>query len=149
MKNKIAGALIVMLQISPTTGSAAQIPTDRAVKAIIGEAENQGPRGMYFLACAIRNRGTLKGVYGYLKIQEVNGKYFRVTPKGARRIPDQIVKDAKAAWEKSLAKRIHSATHWENVNAFGMPEWAREMKVVARVGDHVFFQPMSKMSKGV
>ena len=36
-----------------------------AIRAIIGEAGNQGRRGMLYIACAIRNRGTLQGVYGF------------------------------------------------------------------------------------
>lgn len=133
-----------MLQVCSATLSAKEVPTqipaDRAVKAILGEAEDQGPEGMFAVACAIRNRGTLKGVYGYHKIHEQNGVYRRSTPRGSRRIPEWVVNQAKAAWAKSLTKRIHSGTHWENVRQFGIPAWARDMRVVARIGDHVFFK---------
>lgn len=42
----------------------AAIPTDLAVNAIIGEAGNQKFATQLDVACAIRNRGTLQGVYG-------------------------------------------------------------------------------------
>ena len=35
-----------------------------AIRAIVGEAANQGSQGMLAIACAIRNRGHLKGAYG-------------------------------------------------------------------------------------
>lgn len=36
----------------------------QAVRAIVGEASNQGYKCMTYVAHAIRNRGTLKGVHG-------------------------------------------------------------------------------------
>lgn len=43
---------------------AATITTAQAVDAIIGEAGNQSFTTQVAVACAIRNRGTLQGVYG-------------------------------------------------------------------------------------
>lgn len=151
MKKKIIGALLVT-QLFSATVSAKEIPQgipdDRAIKSIIGEGENQGEKGMFALACAIRNRGTLKGVYGYHAITEINGQFIRITKKGTRKISKKIVDQATAAWKKSAIKRIHSGDHWENVKAFGVPEWSRGMERVYEIGDHVFFKSMSKMSKG-
>lgn len=134
-----------MMQVCSATLSAKEVPTqipaDRAVKAILGEAENQGPRGMLAVACAIRNRGTIKGVYGYFKIHEHNGVYTRSTPRGSRPIPAWVVNQAKAAWNKSLEKDItHGATHWENVAAFGLPTWAKNMTRTFEYEGHVFFR---------
>ena len=42
----------------------AAISTEQAVAAIIGEAGNQSYTTQVAVACAIRNRGTLTGVYG-------------------------------------------------------------------------------------
>ena len=35
---------------------------------------------------------------------------------------------------------MNGATHYENVEAFGVPSWAKRMRVVAKVGDHTFFR---------
>ena len=150
MNLKIFGVILVMTFAAPAS-YAKEIPADHAVRAIIGEAENQGYAGMLAVACAIRNRNNLHGVFGLEQIHENNGTYVRITKHGPRRIRPSVAADAKKAWAESATKRIHNATHWENVRAFGMPTWARHMKQVYEVGDHVFFANanMSKMSKGV
>lgn len=109
--------------------SAAPIPDDRAVRAIIGEAANQGPRGMLAVAGALRNRGTLTGVYGE------QARFIATEPAW-------VWQAARAAWAASKTNDItQGATHWENIQAYGTPAWARAMKRTVRVGDHQFFKP--------
>ena len=60
----ILTTLFIFLACCGCGVSYAEINDQQAVRAIIGEAGNQGERGMLALACALRNRGTLKGVYG-------------------------------------------------------------------------------------
>lgn len=70
------------------------------IRAIIGEASGEGFTGMKAIACAIRNRGTLKGVYG------VNAKHVDKQPKW-------VWDMAKKAWEESETNDItDGATHW-------------------------------------
>ena len=150
MKLKILGAILIMTFATPAA-FAKEVPTEHAIRAIIGEAENQGYAGMLAVACAIRNRKNLHGVFGLEQISENSGIFIRITKRGPRRIRPAVVADAKKAWDESATNRVHSGSHWENVRAFGMPTWARHMKQVYEVGDHVFFANanMSKMSKGV
>ena len=42
----------------------APIPDAQAVRAIVGEAAGESFEGKLAIACAIRNRGNLHGVYG-------------------------------------------------------------------------------------
>lgn len=109
------------------------IPEKMAVRAIIGEAENQGPFGMEMVACAIRNRGTLHGVYGLHSARVVMGKYS-----------SEIALAAHKAWRESenpeACTPIHGASNWENVGAFGVPWWAVGMKRVFVYRDHVFLK---------
>jgi hypothetical protein len=122
--------LLVCLAFVCTGVSAAEIPEDRAVKAIIGEAENQGYTGMLAVACAIRNRGTLKGVYGEKAPRVVQKKYSQ-----------KIYDLAKKAWRESLNSDItNGGDHWENVTAFGVPSWAKNMKLVYQHKDHNFYR---------
>jgi len=121
---------VIALALFLTQGSAyAAIPTDQAVRAIIGEAANQGRSGMYAVACAIRNRGTLNGVYG-LRARHVD------------RQPGWVWDRARAAWRDSAYKAdvTKGATHWENEKAFGKPYWAKHMHRTVTIGDHTFYR---------
>lgn len=109
------------------------IPEKKAVWAVIGEAENQGPLGMLYVSCAIRNRGTLRGVYGLHSVRVVMGKYSA-----------QIALAAKRAWEESenpdVCLPIKGARFWENTGKFGVPYWAKGMQVVFVYRNHQFFK---------
>lgn len=108
------------------------IDNDRAINAIIGEAENQGYMGQLYVACAIRNRGTLKGVYGENAPRVLGKKYS-----------DVIYLQAETAWKLSATsdscQDIKGATHWENIKAFGTPYWAKKMHKTFQYLDHVFY----------
>jgi spore germination cell wall hydrolase CwlJ-like protein len=103
------------------------VPEDQAVRAIIGEASNQGYQGMLAVAVGIRNRGSLKGVYG-------------VKAKHVDKEPEWVLELARTAWRESETNRIHSGTHWENIKAFGKPYWADSMTEVYRYRDHIFYK---------
>jgi hypothetical protein len=111
---------------------AENIPDGQAIRAIIGEASNQGYEGMLAVACAIRNRGTLKGVYG------VNAKHIDKEPK-------YVWDMAKMAWAASAVSDVtNSATHWEAVKKYGKPKWAEKMKLTLIVKDHYFYREVRK-----
>lgn len=98
-----------------------------AVRAIVGEAANQGERGMLALAGAIRNRGTLKGVYG-------------LKNPSADKQPAWVWRQAERAWAMSATNDLSlGATHWENTKAFGVPYWAASMQVTVIIKDHTFY----------
>lgn len=112
-------------------GASESISTYRAVNAIIGEAENQGYQGMLAVAHAIRNRGTLKGVYGERAPRVVQRKFSEKTYQLA----------LKAWCESQLTEDFtHGATHWENIKAFGCPSWVKECVETFRYKDHVFYK---------
>ena len=114
--------------------SAFSITDERAILAIIGEGENQGYTGMLALAGAIRNRGTLRGVFGVNAPRVVKHKYSNDT-----------YRMAKKAWAESLRVDItKGADHWENIKAFGKPYWANSMIETFRHKDHVFFMARGK-----
>jgi hypothetical protein len=100
-----------------------------AVRAIIGESANQGKDGMLAVACAIRNRGNLKGVFG------LNAKFVDDQPQW---VWDQ----ARTAWAESATHDVtDGATSWDNIGAFGEPYWAKTMHRTVRIGSHQFFKP--------
>ena len=116
----------ILTSIFPQSCNAEQIDNNLAVRAIIGEASNQGYQGMLVVACGIRNRGTLKGVYG------VKAKHVDKQPKWVWEL-------AKKAWKERKNNRIHRGTHWENIKAFGTPYWVSSMIRVYEYKDHIFY----------
>jgi spore germination cell wall hydrolase CwlJ-like protein len=126
-----SAAIILVLACA---SAQARVTDADAVRAIIGEAANQGNRGMLAVACAIRNRdkagaSPLAGVYG-LQARHVDHE------------PAWVWARARAAWIRSATADITAgATHWENTAAFGVPYWARTMTATVTVGNHRFFKP--------
>lgn len=71
-----------------------------AIRATMGEARSGGYKGMLAISCAIRNRGTLKGVYG-------------LSAKGLEKEPKYVWKLAKKAWKDSANNDItNNASYW-------------------------------------
>lgn len=99
----------------------------------ITEAGGEGLSGMVAVAEVLRNRGwDLRGFSG---LRRVDRESF------LQRQPARIIREARRAVEESLngSNTVFGATHFENVEAFGVPSWARNMRVVKRVGRHSFF----------
>ena len=62
----VFGIFVFLLSRScaPTPAHADDIPEEDAIRALIGEAGGQGDEELLAHAYALRNRGTLRGVYG-------------------------------------------------------------------------------------
>ena len=121
-----AGLLSVLILSS--LQSFGSIDNSKAIRAIVGEAANQGRSGMLAVAGAIRNRGSLKGVYG-------------VKNPAADKQPAWVWQRAREAWASSATNDItKSATHWENTKAFGRPYWAKSLTVTTNIGAHTFYR---------
>lgn len=85
----------LMLSSMAAKSEAVRVPHDRAVRAIVGEACSEPWEVQVRVASAIRNRGTLKGVYG-LNARHVSKQ------------PNRVFRLASAAWDAS-AKRDYAA----------------------------------------
>jgi hypothetical protein len=129
----ISAFFLVLFALACSLVHADVIPEERAVMAIIGEAENQGSEGMLAVACVIRNRYHR---YGF------KGIYGEKSPRVVKRLySDKIYAMAKKAWKLSASKDITGgATNWENIKAFGKPCWANRCVEVFRHKDHVFYR---------
>ena len=124
----LSGAMILISCFLWSATGRAEVNPSQAIQAIVGEAENQGLTGMTAVAEAIRNRGTLKGVYG-------------VKSPRLKKAPKWVFAMAREAWEKSQKTNLtNGATHWENTKAFGAPYWVSSMQKTATVKDHVFYR---------
>lgn len=132
------GAIVFALCVILFSYSLSYAYTDeQAIKSIIGEAENQGQIGMLYVACAIRNRGTLSGVYGSHSKRVLKELYSSKT-----------YIQSTWAWAESIkspyCNELGGATNWENINQFGKPKWAMGMVETFRYRDHVFYAEVIK-----
>ena len=138
MKTSIQTAVITYLLLAASYALAAQVlPNDdktkiRVVNAIIGEAEGEPYRGKLAVACAIRNRGSLQGVYGE-KSRRVKERLYS----------SRVFVDAVRAYEESAdpeaCRFIGGADHWEGT-AFKTPAWAKDMQVTVTIGRQRFYK---------
>jgi hypothetical protein len=103
------------------------------VKAVIGEAEGEPQQGKEAVACAIHNRGTLKGVYG-LRAPRVANELYSV-----RTWHDAVIAVYTAQDEAYCNGLIHGAQYWEGT-AFKTPLWARKMTLTATIGHQRFYR---------
>ena len=123
---------IVLFVSSCQVAHASEINEDQAVRAIIGEASGEGLEGMRCVASAIRNRGTLKGVYG------LHAKHVNKQPKW-------VWKLARKAWKESATQDFAcGASYWEGT-AFKTPYWAKDMVVVKTVKNQRFYRPKAQV----
>lgn len=127
----------LMLISSCKVAHAAEIPQEKAVKAIIGEAENQGFQGMLAIAHALRNRGTLRGVYGLNSPRVKHHLYSAKT-----------LAMAQKAWEQSAFDfdLTHGSTGWGNSKdgqEFAKAKWWNNCVVVFRYKQHFFYKEIA------
>jgi hypothetical protein len=117
---------LILSAVMPKPVHAAEIPDNLAVRAIIGEAASEGYHGMLAVACGIRNRGTLKGVYG------LNAKHVDHEPAWVWDL-------ARKAWAESATKDIvNGSGDWESID-YPRPYWAKGMIITTRIGKHLFY----------
>lgn len=123
---KLSIALSIVLTCS--LAHAGSIPDDTGVSCIIGEASDQGYDGLLAVADALQNRGSIKGVYG-------------CTANHTSHEPEYVWKMARRAWQEAkTANPTHGAKFWENTTAFGVPYWAKKMKITNKIGVHTFYK---------
>lgn len=112
-------------------GHCAEIPKEQAVKAIIGEFENDN---MLAGACSLRIRGDLRGVYG-LKAKRVTEKRYSL----------KTYNKAVYAWFKSQDAKecafIGGAEHWLSVQDMKRrPGWSYSCEMTYFSGKTYFFK---------
>lgn len=134
--------MILTLIVLTLSGNAyCSIDANKAVMACMGEAEGEDQTGKIAMMEALRNRGTLKGVYGYKAIKLINGDYYRITPR-KRKLSNATVKACQAAWfDSKHTNYVKGATSWEAIETFGKPKWYKDMIVTTKIGNHTFMKP--------
>lgn len=142
--------IVSMLLIKGCACASEEITEDKAILAVIGEAENQSYEGMLAVSCAIRNRGTLQGVYGLNAPRVRKGLYTKGTWLLARKAWKDSAKatDTTRADFGSIPDLSLGGNSWENTTAFGKPTWASSCEETVTIKDHVFFKCPTPKRRG-
>ncbi len=99
----VLGFLVFIGLVVYLTSAQAAIPEDLAVRALVGEAGGQSEAELYAHACALRNRDSLKGVYG------LQAKHLATEPQST-------FKRARNAWLKASngPDIVNGRTEWRS-----------------------------------
>jgi len=104
-------------------------------KVLLAEAANQSYEGMYAVACVIRNRGGIDGFYG-AKRKDLN--------EFCNRQGERLISLAKTierrVFEEGAADITSGSTHFENIERFGTPYWAKTMEKTVKIKNHTFWR---------
>jgi hypothetical protein len=110
---------------------AGEIPREKAIPCLLGEAEAEGYTGLLALAHALRNRGSTKGVYG------CNAPRVKSRAYSSRTLVLAI-----KAWEESrLGYDItEGADHWQSKEDMKRPApWRDKCELTVIIKNHTFF----------
>lgn len=103
-----------LLLVSCDNAHASSIPDKVAINCIIGEASGEGALGMIYLASALYNRGTTKGVYG-CKAGHTDTE------------PEIVQQQASYAWQQAKKHdSVRRATYWASTRVDRA--WIRKMR---------------------
>lgn len=110
---------------------------DNLWMGILGEAVSEGDDGMYAVACAYRNR-LIKGMpLGCAALKRPDLDKF--VKKQGKKYEEMAKKIIREVFEGNGPDITRGATHYENVEKFGLPSWAKNMEITAKIGNHTFF----------
>ena len=117
--------------------SAAEYPGD-LWKGILREAADQGYKGMYAVACVVRNR------YFNNMDDGLSGMHRRDLQRFVDKHPRRFHAMARRALADAFATDAiditHGATQFESTR-FRDPWWCKNMLTTAIILDHVFYRP--------
>ena len=135
--------IIFLLAFSVVRG--ADYSDEQIIKCIISEAIGESEQGQIAVAYVFKTRsdkGLSLGSCGY-KRKDID--------KFIARQPKSKVERVKFLWnlvkQNKLVNPVPDCTHFENIRAFGVPSWAKEMIEVKTIGNHTFYKPKKEGGK--
>ena len=106
-------------------------------KGIIGEAVGEEYEGMYAVACVYRNR-LRKGLpLGCTALKRDDLDCF--VEKQGEKYKEIVAIIVRKVFGENSPDVTNGATHYENIQAFGFPYWAKDMRTTVKIGSHTFF----------
>lgn len=107
-------------------------------KGIIGEAVGEGYDGMYAVACVYKNRLRKGMPLGCVALKRKDLDDF-VQKQGGDNV--KIAKSIiKRIFVSNEGDAVNGATHYENIELFGLPPWHKSVTKVCKIGNHTFYK---------
>jgi hypothetical protein len=129
---------LIMLFLCLSGIASAQVVPANLWQGLIAEDVSGGYEGMYAVACCVRNRLNAGMNTGLVALKRGDLDAF---VKREGRKAELIAKDIiREVFEESGIDVTKGATHYENVEAYGLPKWARSMVKTIKIGQHTFFK---------
>jgi hypothetical protein len=107
-------------------------------KGIVAEAVDDGRAGMYAVACVVRNRVNKGLPLGLVAMKRRDLKKFCCNQSEYKIV---IAKEVvHQVFEHKGEDITGGATHFENIQKYGKPQWAYGMKKTVKIGCHTFYR---------
>lgn len=128
--------VVVVIVVAFTTNVLGAEPPPDLWKGLIGEAVGEGYDGMYAVCCAYKNRLDAGLPLGCVALKRKDIDVF-VKRQGQRYI-DMAKQIVDVVFSGGIDV-TNGATHYENIDVFGVPYWAKDMIITATIGSHTFY----------
>lgn len=118
--------LLLMLAVAAQADEV--LNDDVCIKCVMGEARGEGYQGMVAVSEALRNRGTIRGVYGCHAVFNE---------------PKWVWDLARKAWSESAhSNLVNGADHWGSTKVDGkwIAKMEKTMTFTAQVNNHRFYK---------
>ena len=93
---------------------------------------------MYAVACVYRNRLEKNMSLGCIALQRKNLDVF--VKRQGKRYTIMAQGIIQKLFEDNGKDITGGATHYENIEAFGVPYWAKDMRITCKIGSHTFYK---------
>ena len=138
MKNNIGLIIIGIIIFLFVNIVLAGINIDEIWKSVLVEARGEGKVGMYAVACVFRNRLNANMNLGSsLKNKERIRVIIKEEDKQGELIAKEVVQEVFIDNGEDIT---FGATHFENIEQFGIPYWYYDMNKTCKIGNHTFFR---------
>ena len=104
-------------------------------KVLIAEAASEGYDGLYAVACVMRNRGWKLDGFSGTERHDLD-VFVANQPERTRQWAHHI----RRVLQTGGLDRTGGATHYENVEDFGTPWWAKGQTPTVKIGRHTFWR---------
>jgi hypothetical protein len=107
-------------------------------QGLIAEDVSGGYQGMYAVACCVRNRLNIGMNTGLVALKR---KDLNVFVERQGRKYELMAKDIiRQVFEENAQDVTRGATHYENIERYGLPKWAKGMVRTTKIGEHTYFK---------
>ena len=133
---KAITVFVVAFLLSPEA-RATEPPKD-LWQGLIGEAVSEGYEGMYAVACVYKNRINKGMSLGCVALKRKDLNQF-IKKQGVKyeRMAKSIIEKVFYQNAEDITK---GAIHYENIERFGIPYWAKDMIITCKIRNHTFYK---------